>query len=195
VRFLKYLAWSALALASALLVVGVFLPTSAHVERSIRMTASPDTVFGIVNGFRRFKEWSPWAGLDPQARYTFSGPTTGVGARMEWSSDKPEVGSGSQEITAVEPGRSVTMRLDFAGQSAATSTMVIEPTAGGSLVRWSFDTSYEGNFAMRYFGLLFDGMVGADYEKGLSRLKSIAEGAVAGQPPAAQVAPVSPGAQ
>ena len=194
-RFLKYLAWSALALAAALLVVGVFLPTSAHVERSIRTTASPDTVYGIVNGFRRFNEWSPWAGLGPQARYTFSGPATGVGARMEWSSDKPEVGSGSQEITAVEPGRSVTMRLDFAGQSAATSTMVIEPMDGGSLVRWSFDTSYEGNLAMRYLGLLFDRMIGADYEKGLSRLRSIAEGAVAGQAPAAQVAPVSPGAQ
>jgi hypothetical protein len=179
VRFLKYLAWSVLALAAVLLVVGVFLPTSAHVERSIRTTAGPETVYGIVNGFQRFNEWSPWAGLDPKTRYTFSGPVTGVGARMEWSSDKPEVGSGSQEITAVEPGRSVTMRLDFDGQSAATSTMVIEPEASGSLVRWSFDTSYEGNFPMRYFGLLFDGMIGADYEKGLSRLKSIAENAAA----------------
>lgn len=180
-RFLKYLIYSVLALAAVLLIVGVFLPTSAHVERSIHTSASPDSVYGIVDGFRRFNEWSPWAGLDPKTKYTYSGPESGVGARMEWSSDKPEVGSGSQEIVAVEPGRSVTMRLDFSGQSAATSTMVIEPESGGSLVRWSFDTSFEGNFPMRYLGLMFDGMIGADYEMGLAKLKSVAEATPAGQ--------------
>jgi uncharacterized protein YndB with AHSA1/START domain len=189
-KILKGLLVVVVALVALFLVIGLFLPKNAHVERSIATTASPDAVYGIVSGFRRFNEWSPWAGLDPQARYTFSGPATGVGARMEWSSDKPEVGSGSQEITAVEPGRSVTMRLDFAGQSSATSTMVIEPAAGGSLVRWSFDTSYESNFAMRYLGLLFDGMIGADYEKGLSRLKSLAEDASA-----APAVPALPSAQ
>lgn len=174
-RFLKYLAWSVLAIVVVLLAVGLLLPTTAHVERSIRTTASPQTVYGIVDGFDRFNEWSPWAGLDPDTRYTYSGPATGVGARMEWSSDKPEVGSGNQEIIAVDPGHSVTMRLDFGGQSGATSTMVLEPAAGGTLIRWSFDTSFEGNFLMRYLGLAFDGMIGADYEKGLSMLKSIAE--------------------
>lgn len=187
-KFLKYAAWSTLGLAALLLAVGLFLPTSAHVERSIRTTASPDAIYAIVSGFQRFNEWSPWAGLDPETRYEYSGSATGVGARMNWSSEKPEVGSGSQEITAVEPGRSVTMRLDFDGQSAATSTMVIEPEAGGgSLVRWSFDTSFEDSFLMRYFGLMFDGMIGADYEKGLIRLKSIAEATPAGHdspPPA-----------
>ena len=190
-KFLKYAAWSILGLAALLLAVGAFLPTSAHVERSIGTTASPGTVYGIVNGFQRFNEWSPWAGLDPETRYTYSGPATGVGARMEWSSEKPEVGSGSQEITAVEPGRSVTMRLDFTGQSTAKTTMVIEPDAGGgSLVHWSFDTSFEHSFPMRYLGLLFDGMIGADYEKGLSRLKSLAEAT-----PTGQATPVPPGPQ
>lgn len=174
-RLLKYLVYSVLALAALLLAVGVFLPTTAHVERTIRTTASPATVFTIVDGFQRFNEWSPWAGLDPKTEYRYSGPAAGVGARMEWHSDKPEVGSGSQEIIAVEPGRSVTMRLEFAGQSEAKSTMTIEPDAGGSLVRWSFDTSFAGSFLMRYFGLLFDSMIGADYEKGLAGLKAIAE--------------------
>ena len=190
VRFLKYLVYSVLALAAVLLTVGAFLPTSAHVERSIRTTASPGTVYGIVDGFRRFDEWSPWAGLDPKTKYTYSGPESGVGARMEWSSDKPEVGSGSQEIIAVEPGRSVTMRLDFSGQSAATSTMVIEPESSGSLIRWSFDTSFADNFLMRYLGLMFDGMIGADYEKGLAKLKAVAEAT-----PAGQVDPGLPGSQ
>jgi len=54
--------------------------------------------------------------------------------------------------------------------------MRIEPaTGGGSRITWSFDTSFEGNFAGRYFGLLLDRMIGSDYEKGLGRLKALAE--------------------
>jgi len=78
--------------------------------------------------------------------------------------DKPQVGSGSQQIVAVEPGRSVTTRLDF-GDQQATSTLTIEAEGSGSRITWAFDTSFEGNFLGRYFGLFFDRMIGTDYEK------------------------------
>ncbi len=174
-KVIRRVLYALVALFALLLVVGLLLPNSAHVERAITTTASPDTVYGIVNGFARFNQWSPWADLDPKTRYSYSGPPTGVGAKMAWASDKAEVGSGSQEILAVEPGRTVQTRLDF-DSNVATSTMRIEPaTGGGSRITWSFDTSFEGNFAGRYFGLLFDRMIGADYDKGLARLKALAE--------------------
>ena len=47
------------ALVALLLVAGLLLPGSAHVERAITTTASPDTVYGIANGFARFNAWSP----------------------------------------------------------------------------------------------------------------------------------------
>jgi hypothetical protein len=179
VKIIRRVLYSLVALIALLLLAGLLLPNAARVERTITTTASPDTVYGIVNGFARFNEWSPWADLDPKTRYAYSGPPTGVGASMTWTSDKAEVGSGSQEILAVEPGRSVTTRLDF-DSNVATSTMRIEPaTGGGSRITWSFDTSFEGNFAGRYFGLLLDRMIGADYEKGLARLKALAEAAPA----------------
>jgi uncharacterized protein YndB with AHSA1/START domain len=178
-KLLKGIFFAAVALVGALLVVGLFLPTSAHVERSIVTSAAPDTVYGIASGFGRFNEWSPWFELDSQAAYTYSGPASGVGARMAWTSDKPDVGSGSQEIVAVEPGRKVTTRLDFGEQGQATSTLTIEPDGAGSRVTWAFDTSFEGDFLGRYFGLLFDRWIGAGYEKGLARLKAVAEAAPA----------------
>lgn len=174
-KILKGLSYAVGGLLLLVLVVGWFLPTSVRVERSIEADAEPATVYGIVSGFRRFNEWSPWKDLDPQTRYTYSGPESGVGARMEWQSDQPDVGSGSQEITAVDPGRSVTMRLEFGGQDPAISKISIEPKGPGSLVTWSFETSFEGNFLGRYFGLLFDNFIGADYEKGLARLKALVE--------------------
>jgi hypothetical protein len=179
-KIFKGLLYAISLLLVVLLAAGLLLPNSAHVVRSVNTAASPDTVYAIVNGFARFNEWSPWADLDPKTRYSYSGPATGVGAKMAWASEKPDVGSGSQEILAVDPGRRVTTRLVFGDQGAATSTMDIAPAPGGSLVTWSFDTSFEGNFLGRYFGLFFDRMIGPDFEKGLSRLKALAEAAPPG---------------
>jgi hypothetical protein len=176
--------YAALALAGLCVVVGLFLPGSAHVERSVVTSASPGTVYGIVSSYRRFNEWSPWFDLDPQARYTYAGPESGVGAKMTWTSDKQSVGSGSQEILAVEPDRMVKVKLDFGSQGTSISTLTIAPEGAGSRVTWAFDTSFEGNFPGRYFGLMFDKWIGGDYEKGLARLKSLAERAAAA--PAAQ---------
>jgi hypothetical protein len=174
-KILRGLLYTILGLLALLLVAGLLLPGSAHVERSVTTTARPDTVYEIVSGFARFNEWSPWADLDPKARYSYSGPPSGVGATMTWTSDKPAVGSGRQEILAVEPGRSVTTKLDFGEQGVSTSRIDIAPAPGGSRITWSFDTSFEGNFLGRYFGPFFDRMIGPDYERGLSRLKAIAE--------------------
>lgn len=188
-KFVRGLLYALACLAVLLLAAGLFLPKSAHVERSVVTTATFETVYGIVNGFARFNEWSPWVDEDPATKYTFSGPPTGVGAKMSWTSDKPEVGAGSQEITAVDPGRSVTTRLDFGDQGQASSRIDLAGEAGGTRITWSFDTSFEDDYFGRYFGLLFDRLIGADYEEGLARLKALAEAAPAGP---ATVVPASP---
>jgi uncharacterized protein YndB with AHSA1/START domain len=164
-----------LGLVALFLVTGVFLPQSAHVERSMTTTASPATVYGLVDGFKRFNEWSPWARLDPATKYTYSGPETGVGARMEWVSANPDVGSGSQEVIDVEPGRRVTNKLDFGMDNPTTATISLVPEGTGTRVTWTLDTDFSGSLLGRYFGLALDRMVGPDYEKGLAQLKAVAE--------------------
>jgi uncharacterized protein YndB with AHSA1/START domain len=181
VTVVRRLLYVVLALVGLVLAAGFFLPKSAHVERAITTAASPDAVYGIVSGFRRFNEWSPWSDLDPNARYTYSGPESGAGAKMTWASDKPDVGSGSQEIVSVEPGHVVRTRLEFGGQGPSTSTLTITPDGGGSRIVWAFDTSFEGNYFGRYMGLMFDKFIGKDYEKGLAKLKTIAEAAPSAQ--------------
>jgi hypothetical protein len=162
VTVVRRLFYAILALIGLGLAVGLFLPNAAHVERSITTRASPATVYGIVSGFKRFNEWSPWFELDPQAKYTYAGPESGVGAKMAWASDKPSVGSGKT-------------RLEFGDQGPSMSTLTITPADGGSRIVWAFDTSFEGNYFGRYMGLMFDRFIGKDYEKGLSKLKTIAE--------------------
>jgi effector-binding domain-containing protein len=160
----------------ALIAVGMFLPRTAHVERSISIKAPPAMVFTVLNGFRQFERWSPWADIDPNDVTTYEGPESGVGAKMAWAGNA-EVGSGSQEILESTPYSQIKVRLgfgDFPGDFRATYTL--SPEDDGTKVTWGFDADYGNNVAGRYFGLLSDSMLGPDYEKGLGRLKQFVEG-------------------
>ena len=189
-KILKGLFVFVVLLVVAFVAIGFFLPQNAHVERSITTSASPAAVYAAIDGFERFNEWSPWASLDPSTRYSYAGPATGVGARMEWHSDDPDVGSGSQQITAVEPGRSVTSTLDFGSDGIATTKMTLVPEgSGGTRIVWAMDMSFAGNFIGRYFGPFLDRMVGPDYDEGLRRLKQLVEVAPRADAPAISPAP------
>ena len=185
-RLLKALLYLVLALVALFLLVGLFLPKTAQVERSITTSASPATVYSLVDGFKRFNEWSPWARIDPATTYTYSGPETGVGARMEWASAHPDVGKGSQEVIDVRPGQSVTSKLDFGMDNPTTSTINLEPAGTGTRVTWTLDSDFSGSLVGRYFGLALDRMVGPDYEKGLAQLKAVAESTTPASAPTLQ---------
>lgn len=189
-RILEGLFGFVVVLVVAFVAIGLFLPSSAHVERSITTSASPAAVYELIDGFGRFNEWLPWASLDPSTEYRYSGPATGVGARMEWHSDDPDVGSGSQAIIGVEPGRSVTSTLDFGSDGVATTKMTLVPVSGGGTrIVWAMDMSFAGNFIGRYFGPFLDRMVGPDYDKGLRQLKQLVEVAPRADAPAISPAP------
>ncbi len=157
------------------ILVAFALPRHPTVTRTVEVAAPVSVVFPIVSDLRRFNEWSPWFERDPEAEYTFTGPLDGVGQTMNWSSKKPDVGSGKQTITAIEPDKKVGMLIDFGARGAAAATMTLEPAGGATKVTWSFSADTGFNPVMRYMGLMFDGWIGPDYEKGLARLKALAE--------------------
>lgn len=163
-------------LSGAFLSGAFLLPTSAHVERSVYIDAPPATIFAVLNGFRQFNRWSPWANMDPATIYHLEGPLLGVGARQAWSSDDPAVGAGSQEIIESQAPERIVMRLIFSGFDGDNrSTFTLTPQAGGTHLEWAYDSDFKGALIARYFGLLLDGMIGPDYERGLAELKSFAE--------------------
>lgn len=175
-KILKWLLVIVAAIVAVLAIAGLaFLPRQVHVERDALIDASPSQVYPLVSGFGRFNEWSPWADLDPAARYEFSGPAQGIGARMSWRSDKPEVGAGSQEVVATTENREVQVRLTFEGQGEAMTGWTLEADGDRTRATWSFDMDLGMNPVMRWMGLMIDGPIGADYERGLARLKELAE--------------------
>jgi len=157
------------------IIIGLLLPSKAHVERSIKIAAPAEQVFPHVLDFRKWSSWSPWAERDPEMQLTFEGPQTGVGAKMIWASEHKQVGSGSQETTEVQLNRLVRTHLDFGDQGVADAFFELEPSSDGCTITWGLDSDLGINPIGRYFGLMFDSMIGPDYEKGLAKLKSVVE--------------------
>src|SRR5687768_3897133 len=84
-------------IAIAVVSVAVMSPRS-HMERSTIIQAQPAAVYEELISFQNFNTWSPWATIDPEAKYTFEGPPSGAGAKMRWESDNENLGDGSQWI-------------------------------------------------------------------------------------------------
>lgn len=163
------------------IVIGLFLPSNVSVERSILINRPASTVFVLLNSFRTFRAWSPLAVRDPDAEYVFSGPATGVGARLDWRGDPRQVGNGWQEIIESVPFKRISMQLDFENQGRAVSYFNIEDRPADVLLTWGFEADlveghgFFGSLLARYFGLFFDQWIGTDYEQGLANLKAYAE--------------------
>lgn len=176
-KVLKWLVIGIVVLLVAAVGIGFVLPDTARLERSIVIKSQPATVFTVLNGFRQFNKWSPWAKYDPNAVTTIEGPVFGVGAKQSWAGDEASVGSGSQEIVASVPNERIDMKLVFAGfDSDNLATFTLTPVAEGTEVRWGYQSTANGNIVNRYFGLMLDKMLGKDYEDGLAALKTLVEG-------------------
>lgn len=175
-----------LLLVLVLLLVGIafVLPDRVHVERSITIARPKSQIHLFLVGMRRFNEWSPWFARDPAASYTFSGPDSGVGAKLAWASRQNDVGTGSQAIVAVVPDESVTLDLDFGVRGKSVARFDLRTESGETRVTWNLDSElplhldqrFGWNVVGRYMGLFMDRLVGADFERGLSSLKQVVDG-------------------
>ena len=163
-------------LAAVVVLVGVayWLPRQVTVTRTVAVAAPRAAVFALVGDLRRFGEWSPWLERDPDIVITFTGPLDGVGQTMEWASARPDIGKGRQTVTRVEPDGEIEMATDLGGRGA-TTWISLETSGATTTVTWGLRTDLGASPFARYFGLWMDGRVGPDFERGLARLKAIAE--------------------
>ena len=159
-----------------LLVISFFLPSHMHVERTRVIKAKPDAVFAQVNDLKNWMNWMPWNKKDPNMQIEWGSQTAGVGASYTWKSEHNEVGNGKMNISKSEPNALVETQMYFMeSDEPATGTFKLEPTEGGTKVTWSMDSDAGMNPMWKFMGLMMDGMVGPDFEKGLEDLDRVAQ--------------------
>ncbi|MEO0814481.1 MAG: SRPBCC family protein, partial [Myxococcota bacterium] len=159
----------------AFFAIAMFLPSEVHVERSLVINAQPETLYDFVDSYERFNEFSPWYERDPNMKQSLEGPDSGVGHTMKWESPKDDVGKGSQEIVEAVSPTVVKSQLDFGFGEPPTATWTFAKVDGGTKATWSLDSTFHSDYVGRFFGLKLDDWVGTDYERGLAKLKEVAE--------------------
>jgi uncharacterized protein YndB with AHSA1/START domain len=152
-------------------------PASFRLRREIVIAAPPHTIFALLEDFHRWRDWSPWEDLDPAMTRSFSGASSGKGAIYEWSGNR-KVGQGRMQITRAAGPRSLEIDLQFIAPWKARNLTQFEvtPRVDGTRVEWTM--SGASPFMFRLMGLVMDmdAMIGKDFDKGLARLKALAEG-------------------
>jgi uncharacterized protein YndB with AHSA1/START domain len=161
-----------------LVVVVATQPSTFHIERSITIAAPPESAFAQVNDFHAWAAWSPWEKMDPQMKRTFEGAPSGTGAIYAWSGND-KVGEGRMTIEKSDKPAQIAIKLEFLKPWTATNTatFTFAPATGSTKVTWAMDG--QNNFGAKAASLFMnmDKMVGDDFERGLTALKSIAESA------------------
>lgn len=163
-------------LIALLLAFATTRPDTFRVERQVTIAAEPTKVFALLNDFHGFRSWSPWEGLDPAMKTTYSGPASGVGAVYAWDGNN-DVGAGRMEIMQAQADSRVVVKLDFLRPFEAfnTSEYTLISEKGSTTVTWAmFGPS---PFVSKLMGIFvsMDSMIGKDFERGLANLKRVAE--------------------
>ena len=159
-----------------ILVYAATLSNSFQVQRSLRINASADKIFALINNMRGMNTWNPFAEADPEIKITYTGPESGKGARYQWTGNS-KVGEGSIEITDVSEPSRVALRLDMLKPLEGHNTVVFTLVPSGAETEVTWAMSGERPFIGKVMDAVFnmDRMVGGQFEKGLAKLKTIAE--------------------
>ncbi|MFL6592143.1 MAG: SRPBCC family protein [Luteimonas sp.] len=167
-----------LAIVAALfLVISVVLPSSRHLSEKVETNRKATIVYDTLDSLRRFKDWNPLVLRDPRMQLKLSGPESGVGARLDYNSNVAALGDGSWEITANDPGHSVTYAITNPQRGHdKRSTFVLRPTghSGRNIeITQNYDVTYGWDLLGRYAGLYVARHVGDDMKMGLDRLATM----------------------
>lgn len=159
----------------AVVAMAYLQPREVTVQREITIGATPQEVFPYLIDFKKMQTWSPWAEMDPNTVYVYAGTAGEVGSSMKWTSEV--TGEGTQTLAEVRPHEFVKTDLEFGEQNPGVAWFKVTPDGQNTKVVWGLDADMGNNPMGRWMGLAMDSMLGADYEKGLAKLKVTVESA------------------
>jgi len=176
IRFFELLI--ALVLVAVLfVVVGLLLPSHHHVQHTTETNRPQPVVFDLLNGFKRFKDWSSLRNRDSSVELSVSGADSGPGARVDYNSLHPDIGKGSWQIKSVVGGERITYELhnDDYGDNKKM-TFVLRRTGNTKRaveITEAYDVDYGYNLFGRYAGLYVSRDVGDGMKTTLNNLDTL----------------------
>jgi hypothetical protein len=156
------------------LAIGLFLPKTARITRTQNLANPMNQVVDSLNGFHKFRDWSPWGGQN--VPHSLSGERHGEGARVEFTSTVDPNASGTMELVETEVddngAQFIRMRLDngWSGDNKRSSFKISQDGKTKAVtVQWDVRVDYGWNIIGRYKGMYLDGTLGESMEESLRR--------------------------
>ena len=145
------------------------------VSRSLLINASASQILAQIEDLHKWRNWSPWEGLDPDLQREYAGPPSGVGATYSWSGNR-KAGAGTMQIASVTDD-AVAVKVQFTKPfpSTSLSSFTLDSHDDATLVTWTMTSPQ--NLMMRIANVFikFDKALGNDIEKGLAGLASVTQ--------------------
>lgn len=162
----------------ALILVAAFAVNNQYsVERSVVIDKPKQEVFDYVRSLRNQDNYSVWAALDPEMHQEFRGTDGTVGFISAWEGND-EVGKGEQEIVRIIDGDRIDFELRFIEPFEGTADAYIITDSlsdNQTSVTWGFSSSMPRPMNLMLLFMDMENLIGADYDTGLSNLKTILE--------------------
>ncbi len=161
---------------AVILVRAAMLPDSFRVSRSIRIKATREKVFSLINDMQAFNQWNPFAKMDPSTKTVYRGSASGPSAAFDWEGTG-KAGKGSLEIVAVTAPATIAMKLDIQKPMEGHNNVVFELQTNDAATDVSWTITGPHPYLNRVFSTIFnmDKMIGGMFESGLADLKRLAE--------------------
>jgi hypothetical protein len=176
IRILEFLIAVVLVVA-IFVVVGLTLPSHRHVFYSTETNRPLPVVIDMLSGFKRFKDWSGMNKIDPRVQYSLSGPESGVGARMDYTSHTHLLGSGSWEVAEVDPKEKIVYHLTNSDYGTGKTMALHFKKVGNQMlsveITEDYDVDYGYNLFGRYAGLYVSRSVGDAMKASLDNLNNL----------------------
>nr|WP_301003346.1 SRPBCC family protein [Pseudoalteromonas sp.] len=151
------------------IVVGLLLPQSYHVQKSIKINARPPVIKSLVEDFTQWYKWSPWQQIDPNIKFNIGEPSSGVGAYQSWQG---KWGYGEMTISSLSANE-VAFNVLFNQEYIITSTLLFSPNT--KTVTWHIEGQATVPLISGYVAILAESILGNITTLGLNNLKTVAQ--------------------
>lgn len=150
-------------------------PASSKIERSTEINVPAPALHEKLTDLKFFhNSWSPWTELDPNMKVSYTGEAGKEGASMSWESNNNDVGKGTMTYQYTRED-SVIYLMNFSGYESNIYFIVKPVDASKTNVSWILYGKTPFLFRGMALFMNMEKKVGAHFEKGLSKLKTVME--------------------
>jgi hypothetical protein len=165
-----------LGLIAFILVASALMPKSYNVEKSMVIKKSSAEIMDYIGNLNHYRDWNPWAKMEPSATATITGSPMNPGHKYHWEGKK--IGIGELRLLNIDD-KHIHFDLEFfkPWKSKAKDNWLFEPWGDGSETKVTWQNSGQLPWPMaRLMGPMITKNLNQQFVQGLDNLKKMCEG-------------------